>query len=152
MVILSWIDEPEIKPVPKPEPKKPDFEETIQINYKQSENYITRNEQIRAEKKQGFQYRELAAKYGISETRVRQICSESFRYVTQSPFYSDFEEYGNIGCKICACLMKANIDTKEKLIKLVKTGKIKKIKGIGTQCIDIILKVYEKDIYDTDRK
>lgn len=160
MVILSWIDEPESARECLDKMGE-SFEAIIDsVDEGKSfprignlrEEYLKRDEQIRAERKKGSEYKEIAAKYDLSESRIRQICMGRYRFAENSPLYPDFEWYGDIGGRICSCFIRSNIDTKEKVIKLVKTGKIKKLKGFGDACLNVVLEVYGKEISGTDRK
>ena len=107
-----------------------------------------RNELIKAEKENGATYKELAEKYGISYSRVKQICDriERLRKIEQNPIYSDFKSYGANGTRIYNVLKMAGVDTKEQIIELMKSGEIMKINNFGETCFHMVCEVYKESL------
>jgi DNA-directed RNA polymerase alpha subunit len=101
---------------------------------------MTRNEMIYAERKNGATFKAIGKRYGITAERVRHICENMED--TNLPFYSDFKGYGNLGIRICHCLNRAGVETKEELIKMVESKEIMKVRNFGEACFDAVCKVY----------
>ena len=107
-----------------------------------------RDELIKAEKENGATYKELAKKYGLSYSRVQQICAhiDHLRMVERNPIYSDFKRYGVNGTRIYHVLHRAGVDTKEQIIELMKSGKIMKIPNFGETYFRMICEVYKESL------
>lgn len=107
-----------------------------------------RNELIRAEKENGATYKELAKKYGLSYSRIQDICTEieRLRIMERDPIYSDFKSYGVNGTRIHNVLKRAGVDTKEQIIELMKSGEIMKIRNFGETYFRMICEVYKESL------
>lgn len=104
-----------------------------------------RNELIKAEKENGATYKELAKKYGLSYSRVQDICTYRNCAETAS-FYSDFKSYGTACNRMCLVLRRAGVNTKEQIIELMKSGKIMEIRGFGEKYFSMICEVYKESL------
>lgn len=104
-----------------------------------------RNELIKAEKENGATYKELAEKYGLSYSRVQDICTYR-NHAEASSFYSDFKSYGTACNRMCLVLRRAGVNTKEQIIELMKSGEIMKIPNFGETYFRMICEVYKESL------
>ena len=87
-----------------------------------------RNAEIVAMRKNGATYEKIADKYGISITRVQQICDKEIRKDTAFKMYGDMSA---LTTRTRHILYRSNIKSKEQLIKELSQNLGVIIRGIG---------------------